>query len=1019
MRECSARTRCRRALSGLLSAVLAAVMAASLVAHAQTPSGQPSNPFGLPTRQPPPAPPGQGPPRGQSPAPPASPAIARIEGRVVTQLDFDRIAQPYFATLKSQLGGGFTSDIQRLANFNVLDELIRRELLAIESRRQNIQVSQEEIDALLMQDPFFHTDGKFDPVKFNTYKTNPSTNYTQVLPQVRALAAIAKLDASLRKRFTPTSGQLRTEYAKRNDQVRFKMLPLLTRDMPLESESGEAEWAAYYHAHSDQFMRKTRVRLRYARLPLPAEGDSTRAAEEAKALDRARAIGDSLRRGTLPDTAASLMDTGLFDVPGPSIPGLGRLAALTDTLGRIDQDSTIRVVGPYMARDAVVVGAVAERRPKHVPPMREVLGDVKRRADQEKRRVTLETDRRAYYGANLERWRGTRASVTRVILDPATIPVKPPSPQEVDRWYAQHGRSLFGLGDTSKAWLPPITDSLRAVTGARMTDEQRSLRAAEALSRIVAALRTARDARAPARANGAMAETLTFMKGTGPDTLFSAPFLDSLLASAASTKGALQGPRVFGRTWTVWRVDAVDTSFVPPYDAVRARSDQEFAADRRAKEESEARLHFEQHRPEFMAPVKYALDYVAVSIPPPDSVRIPEAELRRWYDANQSQYRQDEQIKARHILFMTRDPGPQIEKQAKMRADSLLAAIRKDGGDFAELARRFSQEPGAATSGGDLGWFGRGRMVKEFEAAAFALKPGEISPVVKTQFGYHIIKLEERKAAGLESFDEVRGEIRLQMARARGDSTANRSASALRRRLALGGDAKALAEPHGGIVSAPPIAANEPLPGIGLAPSLAQDLPAMKPGTWARAVYRAGDRYLVLRVREQVPTRPAEFDEVKPQAIEAMKNAKRHAAMDRKVAALRLGLAGGASLDSLAAPYGGLRDSGFLGQVAGFVPAVGSEPRVLERAFAMKPGEVTDTLQVAAGVLWLRLEEKTSGDPDAFKAASAQLEAELAKKKYDAWVEERKKTVRIEILRSDLKGPRSSPPRTATMSVGG
>jgi peptidyl-prolyl cis-trans isomerase D len=368
---------------------------------------------------------------------------------------------------------------------------------------------------------------------------------------------------------------------------------------------------------------------------------------------------------------------------------------------------------------------------------------------------------------------------------------------------------------------------------------------------------------------------------------------------------------------------------------------------------------------------------------------------------------------------MTRDPEPGVEKQAKARADSLLAAIRKDGGDFAELARRFSQEPGAPTSGGDLGWFGRGRMVKEFEAAALALKPGEISPVVKTQFGYHIIKLEDRKPAGLKPFDEVRGEIRLQMAQARGDSTARRSANALRRRLALGGDAKVLAAPHGGIVSAPPIAASEPVPAIGSAPGLAQDLPAMKPGKWAPALYRAGDRYLVVRVREQVPIRPAEFDEVKPQAIEAMKSAKRRAVMDRKVASLRLGLSSGASLDSLAAPYGGLRDSGFLGQTAGFVPIVGSEPRVLQRAFAMKPGEVTDTLQVSPGVLWLRLEEKKSGDSDAFRAASAQIEAELAKKRYDSWVEERKKTVRIEILRPDLKGPRSSPIRPMTISTGG
>jgi parvulin-like peptidyl-prolyl isomerase len=597
--------------------------------------------------------------------------------------------------------------------------------------------------------------------------------------------------------------------------------------------------------------------------------------------------------------------------------------------------------------------------------------------------------------------------------------VKPPAPQEVERWYAQHGRSLFGVPDSSKAWFPPLTDSLRAVVAARWVSEQRERMAGEAMGRIVPALRTARDARAAAKSSGAVAETLSLIMTSAPDSLFSVAFVDSLLAAAAASKGALQGPRAFGRYWSVWRVDAVDTSHVPPYEAVRARSDQEFAADRRAREEAEGRAWFEQHREDFKTSVRYALDCVGVQIPPADSVRITDAEIRRRYDANQDAYRQDEQVKVRHIVFMTRDSGKDIEQRAKTRADSLLAAIRKDGGDFVELAKRFSEEPGAASSGGDLGWFGRGAMVKEFETAAFALKPDEISPVVKTQFGYHIIKLEDRRAAGMKPFEDVRGEIRTQIAQARGDSTARRSAGALRRRLALGGDAKLLAARYGGVAALSPIAPNDPLPGFGAAQGLAQALPVMKPGTWAPDVYRAGARYLVVRMRERIPPQPAGFEESKTQAIEAMKNARRRAALDGKVAAIRSSLAAGATLDSLAAPYGGLKDSGPLGQVTGFVPLLGNEPRVVKQAFAMAPGAVSDTLQVAQGVLWMRAEEKIAADPVALKAASAQMEAELTKQRYDEWLESRKNTIRIEILRADLKGPRPPTTRTATVSAGG
>lgn len=1010
MRGSRSPARFRRARCAVLIAVVPAALAAAALA-------QSSNPFGIPQRPSQPATP-QRPPQA-APAPAAgSPAVARVGGRVITQTDFDRVAQPYFQTLQAQLGAGFTADIRKLATFNVLDELIRRELLALEAQRQSVAVSDVDVDAILKQDPFFLTDGKFDPTKLTRYKTDPGSNYLTVLPRVREMAAIGKLDASLRKRFTPTTAQLEAEWARRNDKVRFKMLPLLTRDMPLEPEATEAEWAEYYRAHPDQFMRKTRARLRYVRLPLPAEGDSTRPASEAVALARARDIADSLRQGTMPDSAALLTDSGLFDITSPSIPGLGRVAGLSDTLGRLDQDSTIRVVGPYAARDAVIVGLIAERQPRHLPPMRDVLGEVKRRADVEKRRVAAEADRRAFYEAGRERWRGPRAALTRVNLDPATLAVKAPTPAEVEGWYAQHGRSLFGVPDSSKAWFPPLNDSLRAVAAARWTAEQRLRRVGEVMGRMVPALRTAKDARAAAKAHGAAAETLSFTRTSAPDSLFPAAFVDSLLTSAAATRGTLQGPREFGRHWSVWRVDAVDTMHVPPYEAVKARSDQEFATDRRVKEEADGRAYLEQHREDFKTPVRYALDCIGVAIPPPDSVRITEAEVRRRYDANRDSYRQDEQVKVRHILFMTRDAAKDVEQKAKARADSLLAAIRKDGGDFAELAKRFSQEPGAPTSGGDLGWFGRGAMVREFETAAFALKPGEISPVVKTQFGYHILKLEDRRAAGLRPFDEVRAEIRTQMAQARGDSTARRAANALRRRLAGGAAPGPLAARHGGVMALSPVAVNDPLPGFGTAQGLGPALPAIKPGTWAPDIYRAGARYVVVRVRERIPQRPAEFEEVKTQAIEAMKGSRRRAALEARVAALRASLSAGATLDSLAAPYGGLKDSGPIGQVTGFVPLLGNEPRVVARAATMTPGVVSDTVQVAQGVIWMRVEERIPADPAAFKAAAPQLEAELAKQRYDEWLEARKKAVKIEVLRADLKGPRPAQNRPVTISAG-
>jgi parvulin-like peptidyl-prolyl isomerase len=1006
--------------AALILTVLAALATSSFLAWAQPADNKPAVPFWQEQPKTPSSAPAAPVPPAQSattPARPSSPVIARVSGHSITQADYDLIAVPYFKSLKTQYGPLYSAQIQKIADYNVLDELLRRQVIQIESQRLQTEVSQGEIDALLAQNPYFFTNGTFDPAKLDAYKRDTGSNYHQLLPAVREMAAMNKLDESLRQRFKPTPAEVRAEWAKRNDLVRFEVLPLLSRDITLEPVASEEEWAQYYQAHSDQFMRRTRVRLRYVQLPLPAEGDSARAGAEAKAMTRARAIADSLRSGALPDSAVELFDTGAFEIPAESIPGLGTIAGLREAVDRTDTDASVRVVGPFLKSDGLIVGVVTGRQPKHVAPMREVLAEVRRLADVEKVRTTNEADRRAFFEKNRARWSGPRASLTRVTLRASAVESTPPTPQDVDRWYARHGHSLFGMGDSSRAWIPPLTDSLRTIVRSRLAVEQRDQRMGEATGRIVAALRSTRDLRTWAAANGAAAETLTLAKFIG-DTLFQSPFTDSLLASAAASRGALQGPRLFGRHWVVWRVDRVDPSFVPTYESMRGRSDSEYNLDRQVKEEADGRAYFEKHRAGLLTPYRYAIDYVLVRIPSADSVRISESDIRRQYDANPNVYRQEEQVSARHILFVP-GSGPDGDRKAHARADSLLAAIRKSGGDFADLARRFSQETGAENHAGDLGWFGRGRMVKEFEAAAFALKPGEISPVVKTQFGYHLIKVEDHKAAGQRPFAEVRDELRLQMATTRADSTARRSAAALRRRLVLGGDAGALARPFGGLVtSAPPISATDAIESIGFAQGLTDDLPGLTAGRWAPRTYSIGRGYLVVRLRQRIPPRQGEYDEVRTQAIEDMKSAKRRALMNERVEAIRSALAAGASLDSVAAPWGGLLDSGLLGQSGTFVPLMGSEPRVVQKAFTMKPGERSDTLQVAQGVMWMRIKDKKTGSPDAFKAASAPLANELMQKKYDQWVDARKKSMKIEILRADLKGPRPAPPSTMVLSSG-
>jgi peptidyl-prolyl cis-trans isomerase C len=139
-------------------------------------------------------------------------------------------------------------------------------------------------------------------------------------------------------------------------------------------------------------------------------------------------------------------------------------------------------------------------------------------------------------------------------------------------------------------------------------------------------------------------------------------------------------------------------------------------------------------------------------------VIISDADTKKFYDENIDKFKQGDRIRASHILCGVDPKATDAEKKkAKEKAEALLKEIRA-GKDFAELAKTNSTCPSKA-QGGDLGFFGKGQMVPAFENAAFALKPGEVSNVVETQFGYHIIKVTEKKEAGVTKYDEVKDKI--------------------------------------------------------------------------------------------------------------------------------------------------------------------------------------------------------------------------------------------------------------------
>ncbi len=141
-------------------------------------------------------------------------------------------------------------------------------------------------------------------------------------------------------------------------------------------------------------------------------------------------------------------------------------------------------------------------------------------------------------------------------------------------------------------------------------------------------------------------------------------------------------------------------------------------------------------------------------------IKISDEEAKKFYDDNSAEFERPEMVKASHILFMVPEGASEdVLKEKEEAAKSAAAEAKKDGADFGELAKNLSEEPGADERGGDLGLFSKDQMVPAFADAAFSMEPGEISDPIKTEFGFHVIKVAEKQAAGKTPFEEVKPDL--------------------------------------------------------------------------------------------------------------------------------------------------------------------------------------------------------------------------------------------------------------------
>jgi len=212
----------------------------------------------------------------------------------------------------------------------------------------------------------------------------------------------------------------------------------------------------------------------------------------------------------------------------------------------------------------------------------------------------------------------------------------------------------------------------------------------------------------------------------------------------------------------------------PSIDALLQRRQVQFqrfdAAAFRSKvnpSDAEVEAFYKANEALFRAPEQARIEYVLLDLQTlQKGVSVSDDELQRFYAENASRYTAAEERRASHILIKAdKDMAAADRQKARAKADALLDQLRKSPGQFAELARKNSDDPGSAERGGDLDYFGRGAMVKPFDDAVFAMKQGEISNIVESEFGFHIIQLTGQRGGEKKSFDAVRAEIEAEVKR--------------------------------------------------------------------------------------------------------------------------------------------------------------------------------------------------------------------------------------------------------------
>ena len=387
--------------------------------------------------------------------------------------------------------------------------------------------------------------------------------------------------------------------------------------------------------------------------------------------------------------------------------------------------------------------------------------------------------------------------------------------------------------------------------------------------------------------------------------------------------------------------------------------------------EPEIKAYYQSHKSQYenSVPEKRKAKYAVIDVGKlAAGEQISPSELLSYYNQHKSEFQQQEEIKASHILVKT-EPGPDgkvsaaADAAAHKKAEDILKKLRA-GANFEELAKKESDDKASAINGGSLGFFQRGSMVPEFEKAAFSLNKGQISDLVKTQYGYHIIRVDDKHQAGMPSIEQVKEKIEPFLKQQKAQREAEALANSVQSEAGSQGLDAAAAKHALPVVTSDWFARGDSLPGLCTAPEFMQAIFSAQEKSPPQSVgTQLG--YVIFQVTGVKPPATPTFDEIRSQVESQFKTEKAAGMLEQKAAQISDRARALHDLKKAAKEVGAeVKTSDWLGAQSQ-APDLGNMGGPASVAFAMKPGEISAPLfqgRNAAVLMVTDRQEAPAGD---------------------------------------------------------